>query len=300
MPDIDLAHELTDEELEKIERKLRQIYQQASEDIGKKVDEYFKTFKRLDDQKRKQVQSGELSEDDYLRWRKDKILVGEHWRSVQQQIAQRLTQADRDAVDYINGRMPDIYTINYNDFVKDISKTADSIGFGESFELVNREAIRYLALTNETLLPYKYVDGVKAVRWHTQRLNAEIMQGMIQGESISKIAKRLKTNLGMTAKGSAVRNARTAVTSVENQGRMDALHYAMSKGVICKKEWSAIHDSRTRDAHAELDGVVVDVDEPFVNSIGPIMKPGDPNADPANVYNCRCAIIKRVVGFVKL
>ena len=41
----------------------------------------------------------------------------------------------------------------------------------------------------------------------------------------------------------------------------------------------------------------VDIDEPFQNDFGDIMFPGDPTADGANVYNCRCTLGYRVVGF---
>ena len=45
-----------------------------------------------------------------------------------------------------------------------------------------------------------------------------------------------------------------------------------------------------RPGHEELDGEVIDVDEPFENEYGPIMYPGDPSADDENVWNCRCAL----------
>ena len=54
---------------------------------------------------------------------------------------------------------------------------------------------------------------------------------------------------------------------------------------------------RSRDWHRDLDGVEVDIDEPFQNDFGDIMFPGDPTADGANVYNCRCTLGYRVVGF---
>lgn len=292
----DLAHKITDAEIEKIERKLRGIYKRASKEIGEKVDKYFASFAELDQKKLQLVQSGAMSEADYIKWRKGKILVGKRWQSMQKQIAERLTKADQEAINYVNGRLADIYVLNYNAFATDITK---AIKGRVSFELVNEDAVKNLVLTNDTLLPYKMIDGKKAVRWHTQRLNAEITQGILQGESIPKIAKRLSQNLGMTANGSAVRNARTAVTSAENRGRLDMLHSAREKGVIVEKQWSAIHDGRTREAHAEIDGVTKDIDEPFTNSLGDIMYPGDPDADPANTYNCRCCILKKVVGFVK-
>ena len=62
-------------------------------------------------------------------------------------------------------------------------------------------------------------------------------------------------------------------------------------GIEVKKKWLATLDNRTRDAHAYLDGEEAEVDEPFHSILGNIMYPGDPNADPANVYNCRCTLI---------
>lgn len=49
-------------------------------------------------------------------------------------------------------------------------------------------------------------------------------------------------------------------------------------------------DSRTRDAHADLDGQAQEVNKPFDSMLGDIMYPGDPAAHPGNVYNCRCGL----------
>ena len=56
-------------------------------------------------------------------------------------------------------------------------------------------------------------------------------------------------------------------------------------------------DKRTRHWHRELDGVIQDVDKPFENDFGKIMYPGDPTADGANIYNCRCTLIAAIKGF---
>ena len=82
------------------------------------------------------------------------------------------------------------------------------------------------------------------------------------------------------------------ITGAQNAGRMERLHEAQEMGVVIKKKWLATMDKRTRDVHRdELNGVEVDVDEPFHTSLGDIMFPGDPNADPANTYNCRCTLV---------
>lgn len=101
-------------------------------------------------------------------------------------------------------------------------------------------------------------------------------------------------------KTASVRNARTMATSAENKGRMDSFARAESDGIILQKEWIATRDNRTRDWHAELDGQLKDRNEPFVNSMGEIMYPGDPHADPANTYNCRCTLGSKILGFKKL
>lgn len=87
------------------------------------------------------------------------------------------------------------------------------------------------------------------------------------------------------------------VTSAENKGRIDMMDDAEKQGIIALKRWISTHDARTRDWHAELDGQMQEKDKPFENSVGKIMYPGDPSADPANIYNCRCAIGYKVTGF---
>lgn len=289
---MDAAHRATDKELERIEKKLTEIYKQAAKELGEKADKYFERFKELDQQKQALVKAGRMSEADYKKWRHGKIMTGEHWKQMQKQTAQRLTEADRIAAEYTNGRLPYVYALNYNSVAEGLETRLK----GYSFELVDEATVRNLAESDKTLLPYKVVDGKKAERWHTARVNAEVTQGILQGESIPKIAKRLKTNVGMTAKGSAVRNARTSVTSAENKGRIDMLHDARKKGVIADKIWIAAHDSRTREAHLDLDGQQVPEDEKFQSILGEIEYPGDPDAAPANTYNCRCSLGYKVVG----
>jgi hypothetical protein len=98
----------------------------------------------------------------------------------------------------------------------------------------------------------------------------------------------------------AIRSARTIVTGAENKGRQDSYERVTNDGIVIKREWIATDDKRTRDWHAELDGQLADVDEYFENAIGLIKYPGDPSADGANVYNCRCTMGAKVIGFKKV
>ena len=193
------------------------------------------------------------------------------------------------AVNYLNGNLANIYTVNYNAF-------GDEKISGYNFSLVNEEAVKELATTDKSLLPTKKIDPKKDIAWNEKQINSQMLQGILQGENIPKMADRLMTVVGMN-KTSAIRNARTMTTAAENKGRQDSFKKAQNDGVIMEREWVATRDERTRAWHADLDHVAVAIDEPWVNEYGEIMFPGDPTADPANVYNCRCSIRARVQGF---
>lgn len=291
----DKAHNETDGILADMEAHLAEIYEQAGEEIEVKAAEYFSQFERLDAQKKKQVEDGRISEDEYIRWRKNKILYGKHWTQLKEKIAAEYANVNRIALAYINGRLPKIYALNYNAIGKDIGSAVK----GYSFELINADLVKNLATKDDTLLPYKYLDGKKDVRWNTKKVNSAVLQGILQGESIPKMSKRLQSVTGMN-KTAAIRNARTCVTGAECKARQDGFERAAADGIELQREWIAAIDGRTRHAHRLLDGQLVGVDEPFKSELGAIMFPGDPEASPENVYNCRCTIAAKVIGFGKV
>ena len=290
----DKAHRLTDEKLEEMEKRLSAIYSRADKEITKKYNDLLQKISIQDRKKRELVEVGKLSEDEYKKWRKKKLLYEKQAKERANEIAAELSRVNEMAIAYVNGELPEIYGLNYNA----IEKTIEEIG-GYSFTLVDADTVRNLALSDETLLPYKYIDGKKDVRWNTKKVNAEVLQGILQGESIPDIAKRLShvTEMNKTA---AIRNARTSVTSAECKGRQDSYIRATNDGIILKREWIATNDGRTRHSHRLLDGQIAEVDKPFKSELGDIMYPGDPEADPSNVYNCRCTIVANVMGFKKV
>lgn len=291
----DKAHKSTDKLLAELEAKLEGIYKQAGENVEAKAAEYFKRFAAADAKKAAQVAAGKLSEGEYIRWRKNKMLYGEHWKRLENDLAREYLATNQTAITYVNGRLPDAYALNYNHSMEDIASQVSDLGGDYHFELVDAQTVKNLAVSDKTLLPYKYVDGARDVRWNTQKVNSAVLQGILAGDSVADIAKRLRTVTGMN-RTSAIRNARTTVTSAECKGRQDSYEQAEADGIKLKREWMAAIDLRTRHAHRLLDGQLADVDKPFKSELGPIMYPGDPNAEPANVYNCRCTIAARVIS----
>lgn len=287
----DIAHTKTDQKLEEMEKRLSAIYSMAEKEIQKTADEYFSKFAKQDEAKRKLLEQGKITEEEYTKWRKSKIMYGKRFTEMKEQCAKQLLNVNQTAMAYINGELSEVYALNYNA----LESAVDGVG-GYSFTLVDADTVRNLAVTDTSLLPYKEVDPAKDIPWNMKKINAETLQGILQGESMDKIAKRIM-NVQEMNKTQAIRSARTIVTGAENKGRQDSYARAEADGIILERTWIATNDSRTRHSHAVLDGETRPIDTPFSNGL---MYPGDQNGRPEEVYNCRCTVAAVVKGFKKV
>ena len=299
----DTAHAKTDEKLEEMEKRLSAIYSRAEKEIGERWKEYLAEAQSEIDELQKAYDLAKNGGDakeirkagkKLANAKRELTLMDKRFKDLTETTAAQFANVNKTALAYVNGQLPDVYSINYNA----ISQSVDGVG-GYTFALVDADTVKNLATTDKSLLPYKQLDEKTDIRWNVKKMNAEVLQGILQGEPMDKIAGRLSkvTEMNETA---AIRNARTMVTGAENKGRQDSYKRAEEDGIVMKREWIATNDSRTRHWHAELDGVEVDVDEPWENEFGKIMFPGDPSADPANTYNCRCSMSAKVIEFKKV
>ena len=60
------------------------------------------------------------------------------------------------------------------------------------------------------------------------------------------------------------------------------------------KTWVAVMDDSTREAHADVDGETVSIEESFSVDGEDLEYPGDDSGSPGNTINCRCTIIYNV------
>ena len=297
---VDKAHLATDELLSKMERRLRAIYTRASREIGEAWKAYLREAGTEIADLQKQYQEAKKANDTELarqlgkslqKAKRERTLTDRRYRELTRQTAEQLAHVNETATAYINNNLPEVYAMNYNA----TGEAFNGIG-GYSFTLTDADTIRNLVESDSSFLPMRELDFAKDVAWNIEKMNAEVLQGILQGESMDEIADRLAEVIGMNLR-SAISAARTMVTSAENKGRQDGFERAAAMGIILEREWIATSDGRTRDWHRELDGVTVGVDEPFENAIGKIMYPGDPSANGANVWNCRCTITAKILGF---
>jgi hypothetical protein len=291
---MDYAHKETDKMLEALEKDITEVYKEAQQEAYNKGAEYFKTFMRRDKEMKAKVDAGEITEDEYKQWRINKMAVGKRYNAMQEGLSTDLANANKLAASMINNHLPDVYATNYNWSTYQIEQDAR---IDTNFMIYDRQTVERLIRDKPNLLPWKAAINVpEDKKWNKKNINNAITQGILLGESIPDISKRLAAVTDMN-RVSAIRNARTMTTSAENGGRVDSYHRAIDMGIKITQKWLATKDNRTRHEHALLDGQEVDVGKPFKVEGYTIMFPADPQAEPHLVYNCRCTLISNFKGF---
>jgi hypothetical protein len=296
----DKARKATDKRLEQMERHLSAIYYRTNKELTEKANNFFEQFKEMDEKKRALVESGKLDKEEYRRWRRTKIFQGKHWTKMKEQSAQMLLNTNQIATAYINGELPSIYVTNYNFSAGQIER---GCSHAISFEMANEQTVKELTFAGQkSYFPQRKIEPAKDKRWNMRKINAEMLQGIRQGESIPEIASRFQS-VGVANRNSAIRAARTFVTTVENKARQDTAEKASEKGVVLEKCWLTVSDERTREWHMDAgadygsDDKSIPIDQPFIVGGEEMMFPGDPSASGKNVWNCRCSRRNVVKGF---
>jgi len=297
----DAGRKKVDEQLKKLEAHLSSVYKQAASECQKELDEYLSRFRIAERIKRDQVKNGVITQSEYQNWARRQIF---HTRQMQAKVldlSKKMVNADKEAMAMINKELPAVYATSYNWGGFRGEKFAQAAGFDYTqFTIVNKDAVRVLATEDPDLIPWKPMpDDKKDLAWNRQHIQQAIEQGIVQGDGIDKISKRLLpvVNMDETA---ARRTARTAVNSIENKGRKDATDRVRDAGIPMTEVWSCTHDSRTRDTHILLDGTKPNEDgyfgEGILDPYHLMQYPSDPNGEPKEVYNCRCRLNSFIEG----
>ena len=290
----DKGRQESDRELRRLEKKIKKESVQALDQMQDEANKYFAQFEASNKEKLAAVARGDLTEAQYNEWRRQEMLSGARYDDMVDNLAEDLTHRNQIAARMINKSLPNAYAINNNYAAYQVCQES---GKNISFALVDHATVEKLMKDNPHFLPQKAgVKYAKDIRWNKRKIRSALTQGILTGESNNKIAARLRSVADMS-EAASIRNARTMTTAAENAGRMDRYEESQKMGIKMKKTWVATIDDRTRDSHILLDGQTVDIDEPFHSIDGDIMYPGDPDADPANVYNCRCTMITQIEGY---
>jgi SPP1 gp7 family putative phage head morphogenesis protein len=108
--------------------------------------------------------------------------------------------------------------------------------------------------------------------WEVAR--GQLLTGLQNGESTSALRDRVMTAADFSASRAEV-IARSEIAYAMNAGSLAQMKQINAPGMT--KEWIAVHDGRTRSAHAALDGKKIGINQSFAGGLEPGVEP-----------NCRC------------
>lgn len=285
--------DLTDKELEALEKRIAEVFKQAERDLDKEVKEYFAKFVLRDKEMQQLANAGEITQQELQQWRLTQMGRGQRFEALRDKVAERYTKANEVATAYVNDATPSIYSLNRNYEAYTIEKAVGSC----DFTLWDESTVRRLLVEQPDVMPfYPQVLAVRRgidLEYGKSQITKHVTSGIIRGLPPGKIANELMASVTGMNRASAVRAARTGITAAQNAGRMDSYVAAEKMGIQIKRRWVCTKDSRTRLDHALADGQIVVGTKIAFKVGGYKMKfPGDRSlgAPGHQLYNCRCTI----------
>ena len=119
----DVAHTKTDQKLEEMEKRLSAIYSRAEKEIGERWKEYLVESQAEVDKLQKAYETAKKSGDakgirkagiTLSRAKKDRTLMNSRFKALTETTAAQLANVNKTALAYVNGELPEVYSINYN------------------------------------------------------------------------------------------------------------------------------------------------------------------------------------------
>ena len=302
----DRGHELTDQLLADLEDRIAEEYATAYRDMQKKLTAYLEQFEKERKKQKALLDAGKITKKDYEDWVYRHTMMGKQWQEMRDVLAEDLEHANEIALKISRGEMPDVYALNANFGAYQIEHDAEidmmfTLYDHDTAELLMREQDLQL-MPGPSAKKAAEIAADKTMQWNRRRIQAAVLQGILQGESPYEVAKRLQSVATMNYNAS-VRYARTMTTNAQNAGRYESYRRAKKLGVDLTIEWQATLDGMTRHEHRMMHGQRREVDEPFEVDGFKIMwpaqshGPGSSDIPQSLIWNCRCTLLAWVKGF---
>lgn len=287
--DYEYADKETDKQLEETEKQLVVLYTILLAALLKSAKKYLEKHQKQDSKMLSRLEKGEITKKELEDWRKATVTTGRAWKKFEKAFTAETTATNQEAMKVVREQLEKTFELNANYTAYQIETKARIV---DVFDLVDKPTIERIMKQRPDLFPQPSVNVAIDQLWNRKQLNGAILQGILNGESIPKIAKRL-SEVAIKDYKVAVRNARTATTGAENGGRVYSYERAEEMGIELEQEWLATLDGRTRHSHRQLDGEKIKVGGTFSNGC---KFPGDPDGAPSEVQNCRCTLVAALKG----
>ena len=252
---------------------------------------YFKQFEKLDEQKRKQLEAGEITEQEFIQWRLAQIGRGKAFEALRDKVAEYLTEVTNEAIELVAAEMPEVYAINYNQEAEGINTDE-----GSAIPLITAAIIVLLWRKKSDIMTRPKLNRQKDITWNRKNFSASVTSGILMNKPLlgrNSICAVAVTMTVEKSQHSARVNARTYLANAETRGRQAVYNAAEKLGIHREKTWHTVHDNRVRHQHALMDGVTVPATEKFSVDGYDMIGPGDTSAPPYLWYNCRCRMTSR-------
>lgn len=259
------------------------MYNQAAHEMAEKQRHFMADYEKNLQRKLQQVKAGELPQKSFEAWKQSQAYAQSWYSRMVEELALDAVRADKRAAAMVNEQLPYVYAENANYGTYQVESAAK---IDTNYTMYDQSTVQRLVRDNPSMYAQASVNVAKDYAWNQQKLASAITQGILQGEPIEKVAKRIQSVAAMDYRA-AVRTARTMMTGAQNAGRIDSYRRAESMGVQGMKRWLATLDSHTRHSHAAMDGETVETKEAFSNNLE---YPGDTSGDPSEYMNCRCTL----------
>jgi len=172
-----------------------------------------------------------------------------------------------------------------------VSHTEQVVGYGKN-EITRGGAI---TLAEGNINPKVLTDIVESRSFNAtettlSRLDGDIFPALQtalnEGQAFGVTAAEMATEFHDMADWEMMRITKTETHSTYNQTKYEGMKSANMLGC---KEWVVSGLDNMRDWHEEMDGQVVQFDQPFISGLGnELMYPGDPDGEAEEIINCAC------------
>lgn len=156
-------------------------------------------------------------------------------------------------------------------------------------ELGGKEAARHSRILDDAFRRY----DADTRRW----ISRAAADGIIKGESVDRVARRIRREGIAKSYNSAQTIARTEINRATGLGSQVSYARGRDKGARIQEIWDATLDSRTRPDHAQADGAVMDEETGLFNVPWGAVPGPRRSGIPGQDINCRCTTRPQVAGY---